>query len=154
MSDTLLTLKVTGLGHKLTLNVTETATIGDLKREIETRTSLPANYQRLISRGKKLDTDDATLASLDIKNRTSIMLLHNESYAADKQAIDEIMALSKEIDDLAANKDSLSREVLHERVTAICCKVDEVDTHGSESLRAMRKAALKKAEAVDPPTKK
>lgn len=152
MSDSLLLLKVTGLGHKITLNVAETSTIFDIKKEIETQTGLPASYQRLLSRGKKLDTDEATLDSLNIQNRTTIMLLHNESYAADKQAIDEIASLKAQIDALEARKESTPKDELHEQVTVICCKLDAVDTHGSESLRAMRKEALKKAEAIDSST--
>ena len=55
--------KVTGLGHKITLDVAETARIGDVKSEIESRTSLPVSYQQLMSRGGKLDDDDATLTN-------------------------------------------------------------------------------------------
>lgn len=151
MTDNLLTLKITGLGHKITLELPKTTTISTLKDEIASLTSLPPTYQRLVCRGKKLDNcKEETLESLSIKNRTSIVLLHNELYANDKEAIDQITSLEKQLQELDANKNSISSEVLQERVTLICCKLDEVDTHGSESLRAMRKALLKKAEALDP----
>jgi hypothetical protein len=154
MTDTnRLTIKVSGLAHKLTLEFLETTTIDQMKQEIELRTSLPAAYQRLICRGKKLDDNKATLQSLDIRNRTSIMLLHNEFYAADKQALDEIMELSRELDQICAST-NMNKEMIREQVTVICCKLDGLDTHGSEPLRAMRKQVLEKAELVDPTMKK
>lgn len=150
MTDNLLTLKVTGLGHKITLEVAETATVSDLKQDIHSHVpTLPPTYQRLLCRGKKLDDNEATLSSLNIKNRTSIMLLHNELYAADKEAMEAISLLEQEIHELAATQGEIPKDVLQERITLICCKLDGVDTHGSESLRAMRKEALKKAEALD-----
>jgi hypothetical protein len=154
MTDTnRLTIQVSGLAHKLTLEFPETTTIDQMKQEIELRTSLPAEYQRLICRGKKLDDNNATLQSLDIRNRTSIMLLHNEFYAADKQALDEIMELSRELDQICAST-NMNKEMIREKVTVICCKLDGLDTHGSEPLRAMRKQVLEKAELVDPTMKK
>jgi hypothetical protein len=154
MTDTnRLTIQVSGLAHKLTLEFPETTTIDQMKQEIELRTSLPAAYQRLICRVKKLDDNKATLQSLDIRNRTSIMLLHNEFYAADKQALDEIMELSRELDQICAST-NMNKEMIREQVTVICCKLDGLDTHGSEPLRAMRKQVLEKAELVDPTMKK
>ena len=148
MTDNRLTLKITGLGHKITLDMAETARIGDVKSEIENRTSLPVSYQRLISRGKKLDDNDATLTELQIKNRTSLMLIHNENYAADEETLEELLKLRYEIDELAQKANSISPNVVHELVTQLCCQLDSVDTHGSEPLRAMRKEALKMAEAI------
>jgi hypothetical protein len=34
-------------------------------------------------------------------------------------------------------------------VTRICCKLDEVDTKGSENLRAQRKELIRKAESME-----
>ena len=142
-----LTLRVTGLGHNLTLNVPCTATVGDVKAEIERLTALPAAYQLLITHRQKLEDDEATLSSFEI-GRGRFMLLHNKLYAADVEGITTINALMKEIDDLAASQ-SKSPNVIHELVTQICCRLDGIDTHGSEPLRAMRKQALEKAEAID-----
>lgn len=151
--DNLLTLRVVGLGHKLTFDVSSSATVGELKGQIEDQTSLPAAYQRLIAHGKKLDAggggDEATLADLGIHTRTSLMLLHNESYAADKEGAAKISELIKEIDELAARAESIPPDAVHELVTQICCKLDGVETHGSDSLRAMRKRAIERAESVD-----
>ena len=59
--------------------------------------------------------------------------------------------MSKEIDVLSSrcNSEPLSKEVISELVTRICCKLDEVDTRGSDNLRSKRKELLKKAEAID-----
>jgi len=149
--NNLVTLRVVGLGHKLTFDVSSSATIGEVKEQIENRTFLPAAYQRLIAHGKKLDhsNDEMTLADLGIQNRTSLMLLHNESYAADKDGVTKISELLKETDELSGKSDTMPRDVVHELVTQICCKIDGVETHGSDTLRAMRKQAIEKAEAVD-----
>lgn len=142
-----LTLRVTGLGHSLTFDVPCTATVGDVKAEVERLSALPAAYQLLIAHRKKLEDDEATLSSFEIGHHTRFMLLHNECYAADAEGVTTINALVKEIDDLAAKSESA--EGIHEVVTQICCKLDGVDTHGSEPLRAMRKQALAKAQAID-----
>jgi hypothetical protein len=148
MADNL-TLRVAGLGHSLTLDMDKSSTVGALKEQVERETDLPAGYQRLVARGKKLDDDSATLASLGIEHRTKLMLLHNEFYAADEAGVTAISALTKAIDALAANADSTSPVVIHEFVTQICCKLDAIDTNGSDKLRTMRKNAIAKAEALD-----
>lgn len=142
-----LTLRVSGLGHKLTFDMKPSSTVGEVKAEIEKQTSLPAAYQRLIVHGKKLEDDSVTLTELDIQHRTRVMLLHNETYAADKEGAEAISALVKEMDELASSS-SRTAETVHELVTQICCKLDAVDTHGSETLRVMRKNAMAKAEEL------
>mmetsp|Transcript_21922 Transcript_21922/g.30523 ORF Transcript_21922/g.30523 Transcript_21922/m.30523 type:complete len:167 (+) Transcript_21922:165-665(+) len=144
-----LTIRVGGLGHTVTLDIPSTTTIGDIKVEVEKQCSLPAGYQKLLARGKKLDDDNATLETLGIRNRTRIMLLHNESYATDREGVLAITSLVQEIEDLSAKTNTLSSKAIHELVTQICCKLDGVDTQGSEKLRAMRKQAIGKAEAID-----
>jgi hypothetical protein len=110
---------------------------------------LPAAYQLLIAHRKKLEDDTATLDSLDIAHHTKFMLLHSKLYGEDAEGVATITALTREMDDLVAQQSEASPEVTHELVTQICCKLDGVDTHGSEHLRAMRKQALAKAEAID-----
>eukprot|EP00546_Thalassionema_frauenfeldii_P016342 CAMPEP_0178896900 /NCGR_PEP_ID=MMETSP0786-20121207/1443_1 /TAXON_ID=186022 /ORGANISM="Thalassionema frauenfeldii, Strain CCMP 1798" /LENGTH=154 /DNA_ID=CAMNT_0020567381 /DNA_START=58 /DNA_END=519 /DNA_ORIENTATION=- len=145
-----LTLRVAGLGHNLILEVSSLSTLKDLKLEIESRTSLPVGYQRLIGRGmKNLDNDEVTLESLDIQDRTKLLLLHNKNYAIDKEGLEAINELQKEIDQLSANIDAEKPEVVRELVTRICCKLDGIDTQGSNTLRALRKEAIRKAESLD-----
>lgn len=144
-----LTIRVVGLGHDVTFDVPPSATVGDLKGEVENRTSLLPAYQRLISRGKNLEDDAATLETVGIEHRTRLMLLHSERFAADREGVSRIAALEGEIDELESRSASLSEAEIHELVTQICCKLDGVDTRGSESLRAMRKRAIKRAEDLD-----
>lgn len=147
-----LTLRVTGLGHKLTFEIPSSATLAHLKAEIERQISLPAPYQQLIARGKKLDgtnDDEASLESLGIQDRTSIMLLHNKVYATDQAGVTAITELLNEIDELSAKAEDTAPNVVHEMVTQICCKLDGIDINGSEHLRSMRKKAIAKAESID-----
>jgi len=151
-----ITLKVAGLGHSFTFdaNTKNTqSTVADVKAEVERQTSLPCGYQRLLARGKKLDDDAATLSSLGIQNRTRIMLLHNEAYNQDREGFEAIRKLSNEIDETIASANATEKGMssieIHERVTQICCKLDGIDTHGSETLRVMRKQAVVKAESLD-----
>jgi large subunit ribosomal protein L40e len=145
----MITLRVTGLGHTLTLEVESSLTVGELKQRIEDDTELPVDYQRLLARGSKLEDNESTLASEGIKDRTKIMLMHSALYAQEKEGFEALSKLSKEIDDLAAKKDSSSPIFVREEVTRICCRLDEVDTKGSSNLRATRKKLLAKAEALD-----
>jgi hypothetical protein len=149
MEEESLTLRVVGLGHKLTFELRPSATIGDTKAEIEAHTSLPREYTRLIARGKKLDDDGVTLAEAGIVDRTSLMLLKNKLYATDQEGLTKIMELTKELDDLTEKMDTTSAAAIHETVTQICCKLDGIDTHGSSTLRSMRKRAIERAEALD-----
>eukprot|EP00545_Synedropsis_sp_CCMP1620_P012956 CAMPEP_0119005922 /NCGR_PEP_ID=MMETSP1176-20130426/2009_1 /TAXON_ID=265551 /ORGANISM="Synedropsis recta cf, Strain CCMP1620" /LENGTH=153 /DNA_ID=CAMNT_0006957781 /DNA_START=21 /DNA_END=482 /DNA_ORIENTATION=+ len=148
MSDR--TLRVVGLGHTLTLELDATDTIGSLKERIEKETMLPAIYQRLLTRGKKLDNNDAsTLSDLGIEHRTKLMLLHNEYYAQDKEGIDALSPLIKDIAELEKAGDDKPSNEIHELVTQICCKLDGVEANGSERIRALRKQALMRAQAID-----
>lgn len=148
----LITLRITGpASHKLTTAVdASSTTVGDLKLLVEESSSEPASYLRLISRGKKLDDDTVTLASCGMEDRTSLMCMHNERFRIDQ---DGIQAIQKLMDEIKALDESLAEtppHVVHELVTQICCKLDLVETHGSDALRKLRKQALAKAEALDP----
>jgi hypothetical protein len=152
MTDNL-TLRVAGLGHILTLDMEKSSTVGALKEQVERETDLPAGYQRLVASGKKLEDDSVTLASLGIEHRTKLMLLHNKLYAADAAGVTAINALNKEMNELVlakeADSDSTSPALVHELATRIICKLDAIDTNGSDKLRTMRKKAIAKAEALD-----
>ena len=150
-SSSNLTLKVVGLGHNLILNVSSNATVGDIKMEVERLTSLPVQYQRLLARGKKLDDDAANLDGAGIQDRTRLMLLHNEAYSKDREGVTALTALVNEIVELErkASEATMDRKAVHEHVTRICCKLDGVETHGSDSLRAIRKRAIARVEAIE-----
>jgi hypothetical protein len=142
-------LRVTGLGHSLTLDMESGATIGELKTEIECQTTIPALYQRLLARGKKLDLDDLTLEEVGMKDRTKIMLMRNALYSKEKEGFERLSALAKEIDELKTKKETVADNVVSEMVTRMCCKLDAIETMGSENLRALRKELLRKAENID-----
>lgn len=146
----MITLRVTGLGHTLTIEVEpSTTTIGELKHCIENDTHLPLEYQRLLARGSKLDDDATTLQDAGIKDRTKIMLLHSELYAKEKEGFEALLKISMEIDELATKQAAGSLEEIRELVTRICCRLDDIDVKGSENLRAKRKALLTRAELLD-----
>lgn len=136
-------LRIAGLGHNLNLELSPCTTIKSLKLEVESRTNIPAIYQKLLARGSKLDSDEATLDESDLKDRTRVMLLHNEIYAVEKEGFEALSVLNKEIDDLAAKIE------ITEYVTRICCKLDSIDTKGSDYLRSLRKDLIAKAEGLD-----
>ena len=145
-----ITLKVIGLGHKLTLTVPSSLTVGGLKQEIQNQTDIPVGYQRLICHGKNLDHDDEIVGEKGL-DRTKVMLLHNASYVTDRDALEKIQKIQGEIDQLDKQlADDHDPHVIHELITQICCKLDAVDVSGSETLRDLRRQALHRAEAMDP----
>lgn len=149
---TMLTLRVTGLGHTLTLEHPSTSSIESLQQEIERQTQIPVVYQRLLARGHKLDASPQTRSLNDagIQDRTKIMLLHNALYAQEKQGFEALEALAKEIGDLEdKKKQEISMAEISEFATRICCKLDLVDTQGSDNLRARRKELIRRAEILD-----
>lgn len=147
-----LSLKIAGLGTSFIIEILPSSTVGELKDIIESHTSLPGPYQRLIAKGKDLKGDDTiTLSHARIENRSKIMLFHNRTYAADKDAIQAIAKLDKEIDDLNSKRkssDVMESKTINEIVTRICCKLDEIDSRGSVTIRSLRKRAIQKAESV------
>jgi len=119
-----ITLRVTGLGHNLTLkDLASTTTVSDLQKKIHEATGLPPRYQRLIGpRGMKInwnnddgdgdsDGDDKnevtsgmiTLSELGIENRTKLMLLHSPFYAIEKDVYEQLREIEREIDDMESN---------------------------------------------------
>ena len=144
------TLRITGLGHSVTLdNITSTMSIGGLKQLIEQETGIPSVYMRLLARGKKLDLDEQSLEEAGLENRTKIMLLRNALYTQEKESVDSLALLRKEIEELEAKKDTTPNNVITELVTRLCCKLDSVDTKGSDSLRALRKSLIGRVESID-----
>lgn len=142
-------LRVAGLGHAITLETEASTTIASLKQEIERHTKIPVMYQRLLARGKKLETDNQSIKEAGIEDRTKVMLLHNATYAQEKDGYEVLARLGQEIDDLESKKHSTTHHVISELVTRICCKLDAVEINGSENLRALRKKLIRKAEGID-----
>ena len=153
-----LTIKVTGLGHKLTLKdlPAVSTTVEGLFQAIEEQTGLPSRYQKLIGPQKLNITyeDDLitkSLADLGIKNRTKLMLLHSPNYQAEKDTYEQLQAVEQEIANLRESiKQQAQKEgYVAEMVTRICCKLDAIDTSGSQGLRAHRKKLIQTAEGLE-----
>ncbi len=158
-----LTIKVTGLGHKLTLKdlSSVSTTVEDLFQTIEEQTGLPSRYQKLIG-PQKLNivySDDLiqkSLADLGIKHRTKLMLLHSPNYQAEKDTYEQLRSVETEINNLekSIRQQAQKEGYVAEMVTRICCKLDAIDTSGSQGLRAHRKKLIQTAEgleALEPP---
>ena len=146
-------LKISGLGHSIVLELpADTTTVGELKDNIFEETGLPPPYQRLISRAAKLEDDSHTLKKAGLSDRTKLMLLHSPLYAQEKDVYEKLMAISKEIDDLKASvhdDNTMEQKFVSEMVTRLCCKLDGVETAGSDNLRSVRKKLLRKAEGIE-----
>eukprot|EP00525_Craspedostauros_australis_P012510 CAMPEP_0198114124 /NCGR_PEP_ID=MMETSP1442-20131203/5592_1 /TAXON_ID= /ORGANISM="Craspedostauros australis, Strain CCMP3328" /LENGTH=191 /DNA_ID=CAMNT_0043771359 /DNA_START=101 /DNA_END=676 /DNA_ORIENTATION=+ len=151
-------LRVAGVGYSVILHIPASCadsptTVGDLKAIIENEIALPARYQRLLARGKPLKDDDAALHEYGIRDRTRVMLLHSAEYAQDRVSFEKLGVIAKEIADLESKAtdgpNAMPANVLHELVTQLCCKLDDVDVHGSETLRSFRKKLLRGAEAIE-----
>ena len=153
-----LTIKVTGLGHKLTLKdlPAVSTTVEGLFQAIEEQTGLPSRYQKLIGPQKlnityKDDLITKSLADLGIKNRTKLMLLHSPNYQAEKDTYEQLQAVEQEI---ASLRESIQQQAqkegfVAEMVTRNCCKLDAIDTSGSQGLRAHRKKLIQTAEGLE-----
>ena len=148
-NDNQFCLRVSGLGHSLTLEIPSNSSIRELKQRIEVEPRVPIEYQRLLARGSDLEDEEISLEGAKVKNRTKIMLLHNVLYSREKSGFEALSKIGSEIEELATRKDELSPIALSELVTRICCKLDEVETKGSPTLRARRKELLRNAEALD-----
>ena len=164
----LLTLRITGLGHSLTLELeSNTTTVGALKDHIYHDTGLAPCYQRMLApRGCKLENDTSTLDEAGLKDQTKLMLLHSALYAQEKDGAEALASIAREIKELSqqlqqqqnsttdttrdtTTTEKMESKVVSELVTRICCKLDAVDTMGSETLRAQRKELLQQAERIE-----
>jgi len=155
-------LRVAGLGHFMEIDVEPNITPGDLKYIIESKTDLPAPYQRLVAKRKKMDDDTMVLGQtvmdgntivsmgIGLEDRTKILMLHSPMYAKDKDGIEKLTELNKEIEkiELGRNNRQLNNKTVQELIIQIMCKIDCVETNGSEALRKMRKLTIKQAEGV------
>jgi hypothetical protein len=175
----LITLRITGLGHNMTLKdlPSTTMTMAELMTKIYNSAGLIPRYQRLIGpRGLKIDSnndndngggggDEKTLFEIGIKDRTKLILMHSPLYTNEKDSYEKLIEIEKEINDLKSsiliresNNDNNNNNnnnnnhkpiVVSEMVTRICCKLDLVDTVGSTFIRSQRKELIKKAEGLE-----
>jgi len=139
-----------------------TATLLQLKQQIETKIELPPEYQRLVAKQKSMNDDSMVLGAtiyddsgeqfvgIGLSDRTKILIMHSAQYRADKEGVDQLNDLMTQIDEVNAKR--ITREfdtvAVHEFITQLCCKIDGVETNGSDALRRLRKAAIRKAEEV------
>jgi len=159
----LIRLRVSGLGLKpIDMDATATATLGDLKKEIEQRTRLLSPYQKLVAKRKKMDDDTMVLGPtvmeqntivnmrIGLEDRTKIILLHSPLYAQDKEGVETLLTLGKDIDriDTGRRNRDMNNKLVQELIIQVCCKIDAVETNGSDALRKMRKMTVKRAEDV------
>jgi hypothetical protein len=170
----LITLRITGLGHNMTLKdlPSTTMTMAELMTKIYNSAGLIPRYQRLIGpRGLKIDSnndndngggggDEKTLFEIGIKDRTKLILMHSPLYTNEKDSYEKLIEIEKEINDLENSiliRESINNNnnnhkkpiVVSEMVTRICCKLDLVDTVGSIFIRLKRKELIKKAEGLE-----
>ncbi|OEU15873.1 hypothetical protein FRACYDRAFT_240569 [Fragilariopsis cylindrus CCMP1102] len=171
-----ITLRITGLGHNMTLKdlSSTTMTMAELMTKIYNSTGIIPRYQRLIGpRGLKIDSnndnsndngnggDEKTLFEIGIKDRTKLILMHSPLYSNEKDSYEKLIGIEKEINDLKNSiliRESISNNnnndhkkpiVVSEMVTRICCKLDLVDTVGSIFIRLKRKELIKKVEGLE-----
>jgi hypothetical protein len=163
------TIRVTGLGHKVTLkDLPSSTTVTDLRTKVYEATGLPPRFQKLIGPQKLninyySENDDnhdndtlgtRSLSDLGIKDRTKLMLLHSplyqnekDSYETLKQVEDEIVELERSI---RSGESSKQKEgFFSEMVTRVCCRLDAIDVAGSKELRAHRKELIQTAEGLE-----
>ncbi len=153
-----LTIRVTGLGHKLTLKdlPSVSTTVEDLFQAVSEQTGIPPMYQKFVGPQKlnitySEDLAAKSLADLGIQDRTKLMLLHSPNYQAEKDTYEQLKAVEAEIANLEASilKNAQKEGYVAEMVTRICCKLDAIDTSGSQGLRAHRKKLIQTAEGLE-----
>ncbi|KAL3823790.1 hypothetical protein ACHAXA_011577 [Cyclostephanos tholiformis] len=153
------------------------STLLDLKLEIEKRTLLPPAYQRLIAKRKRMDDDGMILGptvfgdgggdgvdgsggggasrsvlgmGIALVDGEKVLLMHSPLYERDRGGIEKLNEHIGEIDRIKAARVSgnMNDKTVQELIIQVCCKLDCVETSGSEALRMMRKATIKRAEGV------
>ena len=170
MEPATVTIRVAGLGHKLTLEglPASTTTVDDLRARIHEATGVAPRYQKLVGpRRLVLDYRDGeseqhhcaleggtSLSGAGIVGRTKLLLLHSGLYAAEKDAREALEAIEGEIDALEASIRGGSAATkkagfVAEMVTRLCCKLDAVDPRGSGAMRAKRKELIQRAEGLE-----
>ena len=163
------TIRVSGLGHKLTLKdlPASSTTVADLRTKVSEATGLPPRFQKFIGPQKlnitfHNENDDMhdssletmSLSDLGIKDRTKLMLLHSPVYQTEKESYEKLKKVEADIVGLESSiRDSTSEAqkegFVAEMVTRICCRLDAIDVAGSKELRAQRKELIQRAEGLE-----
>lgn len=60
------------------INIDQSASVGDLKKEIEKQSQIAADQIKLIFKGKILKVDSDTLTDHKIENGSAIHMVHNK----------------------------------------------------------------------------
>ena len=167
--DEKVTLRITGLGHKVTLKdlPASTTTVSDLRTKVYDATGLPPRFQKLIGPQKLninyYDENDEqydstlktkTLSELGIKDRTKLMLLHSPIYQSERDTYEKLTEVEKDIHELETRiRDRASETTkpgfVSEMATRFCCRLDAIDVAGSKELRAQRKELIQRAEGLE-----
>ena len=170
-------LRVSGLGCRHLIDASPSSTLLDLKTEIERRTALPPPYQLFVAKRRRMDDDAMVLGptlfgcdgdgknsgggggggseailsmGIGLEDGTKIMLLHSPLYEKDREGIEKLTDLVGEIDriDAARRSRDMDDKTVQELIIQVCCKLDCVETNGSEALRTMRTSTIRRAEGV------
>ena len=169
-------IQVRGLGHKISITLPPSDTLSSLQNRIEDETGLPPGYQRLIIRGKTLtgDGDLTPLQQLGLLpgSKSKAILMHSPTFGADRGSMEQLTKLNLELDmlelkkkgegissgsgsgsgntpSLSSSRKQISKAEAQNLITNICCKLDEIDLHGSNTLREIRRKIFKRAENLD-----
>lgn len=92
-------------------------TVGRLRDEIKTLTSIPPENQRLIHRGKSIFGSDSTLESLRLKSGDRLMVLNSNQKPTDDPKLQQLRQidtsrvkhLDRKIDDLKTQLDGIDK---------------------------------------------
>lgn len=119
--------------------------------------------------GKTLK-EDLALQQLGLQpgSTSKAILMHSPGFKIDQEAMKKITKLNQELDLLGLKKmvkegtrmvqggegsgsstKVMSKEAVKNLITEICCKLDLIDLHGSETLREIRRKVLRRAENLD-----
>ena len=119
--------------------------------------------------GKTLD-GDMTLQQFGMQpgSTSKAILMHSQGYKIDQDAMEKITQLNQELDLIEMKKsgeggarvikgvdgnvkgtNGMSSEAVQHLITDICCKLDLIDLHGSDTLRQIRRKVLKRAESIE-----
>ena len=138
-------LRVAGCGQSFDFELETSSKVGAVLDKTAEAMGLARHHIKMLYRGKQIGggNDGVSLDAAGIRDRTKLMLMYTGEYHKEKEIIEQLAALSKQVDDLDPRQKGYD-----EFLTQIMCKLDGVDTAGSEWLRARRKAELVRIEGL------
>jgi len=121
------------------------------KEQIEIINALNRELEDIRAR---FSINDSTALLSSQRNETAkkdeeMMNISSTEKTSDKKGMEDTSVASNNNSVSASKKEVLSNKVARERIINICCKLDEVDTRGSEPLRNLRRRALQNADSLD-----